>query len=117
MPTDLKIYKDLTGVLLGPVRERPALYLGEYKISKLPNFITGYSIGSHMTKNIDAQPDKYFEGPGFINWFFKKYNIADTSFWQTPFLEEAKGDEKKALDLFFDYLDEYSKCISADTKV
>jgi hypothetical protein len=115
MVTDLKIYKDLIGLLLGPVRERPALYLGEYKISALPNFITGYSLGRHLNKNTDAKPDKYFDEPGFIQWYFKKYNIADTSFWQTPFLEEAKGDEKIALDLFFKYLDEYSKSNSAET--
>lgn len=108
MPIDIKIYKDLLGVLLGPVRERPALYLGEYKISSLPNFITGYSLGRHVNKSNDAKPDRYDE-PGFIDWYFKAYKIENTSFWQTPFLKEAKGDEKKALDLFFKYLEEYSK--------
>lgn len=113
MPTDLIIYKDLIGLLLGPIRERPALFLGEYKISALPNFITGYSIGRHLNKSSNAKPDR-FDEPGFIDWYFKTYKIESKIFWHTPFLEEAKGDEKKALDLFFKYLEEYSKSYPID---
>jgi hypothetical protein len=115
MGTDIKTYKDLTGLLLGPIRERPAMYLGEYKISKLQNFILGYRMGQHMIKSPETSPDKYFEGPGFLQWHNKKYNVALSSSWETPFLQEAKGDEKKALDLFFKYLQEYSESNSADT--
>jgi len=111
MPTNLTDYKNLIGLLLGPIRERPALYLGEYKISNLFNFINGYGMGSLMTANRDTAVDKYFDNPGFIEWFFDKYKIERASFLRTPFLEEANGDEKKALDLFFNYLEEYSKTI------
>ncbi len=111
MPTDIKEYKNLIGLLLGPIRERPAMFLGENKISELPNFLLGYSMSSLMTKTSETHVDKYFNEPGFIDWYFNKYNITWTSFWQTPFLEEAKGDEKKALNLFFKYLEEYSKSI------
>ena len=45
---------------------------------------------------------------GFLEWFFKKYNVGQTSFWQTPFLDEADQDERKALELFFEYLEEYN---------
>ncbi len=115
MATNIKEYKDLIGLLLGPIRERPAMYLGEYKISKLPNFILGYSMGSLMTKNSDTPVDKYFDNPGFIDWFLTTRKIAFASYWHTLFLEEAKGDEKEALDLFFKYLEKYSKIIQADT--
>jgi len=109
MGTDLKEYRNLTGLLLGPIRERPGMYLGEPRISLLPNFILGYSMGFHMAKNIDEAMDEYFGETGFLEWFLKKYKIKQTSFWQTPFLDEANNDEKKALEIFFKYLDEYNR--------
>lgn len=109
MGTDFKEYKNLTGLLLGPIRQRPAMYLGEPKISLLPNFILGYHLGFYMAKNHDTVMDKYFGETGFLEWFFKKFNIGQTSFWMTPFLNEANQDERKALELFFKYLDEYNK--------
>ena len=86
------------------------MFLGEYKISKLQNFILGYSMGSFMARNSETPEDIYFENPGFYDWFLKTYKHSWTSFWITPFLEEADGDEKKALDLYFNYLEEYAKC-------
>jgi DNA gyrase/topoisomerase IV subunit B len=108
MGIDMKEYKNLTGILLGPIRQRPGMYLGEPKISLLPNFILGYSIGYHMAKNNDDAMDNYFGETGFLDWFFKKYTIEPTSLWRTPFLEEANQDEGKALELFFKYLDEFN---------
>jgi len=109
MGNDIKKYKNLTGLLLGPIRKRPGMYLGEPKISLLSNFIFGYQMGFYMAKNNDGAMDEYFGETGFLEWFFKKYNIRQTSFWRTPFLDEADQDEKKALELFFKYLEEYSK--------
>ena len=101
-------YQDLLSFLLGPLRERPGMYLGEPKISKLVNFISGYMICLGITNN----DDKYFDNPGFLSWLYKKYNLDMTSYWIDPFLKEANGDEKKALQLYFNYLEEYSKSIS-----
>ena len=41
----IKLPNSLTDILLDVVRERPAMYLGEAKISNLANFIIGYMIG------------------------------------------------------------------------
>ena len=109
METDFKEYKNLTGLLLGPIRQRPAMYLGEAKISLLSNFIFGYSMGFHMAKSSDNEIDDYFGEAGFLEWFFQKYNLEQTSFWETPFLNEANNDEKKALQLFFEYLEKYDQ--------
>lgn len=109
MGTDIKEFKNLTGLLLGPIRQRPGMYLGEPRISLLPNFILGYSMGFHMAKKHDTAMDEFFGETGFVEWFFKKYNIVQSSFWQTPFLDEANQDERKALELFFKYLEEYNK--------
>lgn len=102
-------YKNLVDFLLKVVRERPAMYLGEAKLSRLPNFITGYNIGYHIAAQND-EGDGYFDQQhGFLQWFYNKYNIEQTSFWETLFLSEAQGDDKQALLLFFKYLEEYQK--------
>jgi hypothetical protein len=113
MKHNIKEYKNLIGLLLGPVKERPALFISQAKISRLPNFITGYKIGNFMASDVNDTIDPYFENPGFINWFFEKYNI-ESPIMEKPFLDEANGDEKKALDLFFTYLEEYAKFINLD---
>ncbi len=107
MSKNLKDYKNLTGMLLGPIRERPVMYLGEPKISKLSNFIIGYQLGYLMAKKTNSHDDDYLGEFGFLEWFYKKYNIKVTSFWETPFLEKVKNNEEKALQLFFSYLEEY----------
>ena len=111
MPADIKIYKDLLGLLLGPIKERPGMFLGKPEISKLQTYIVGYDMGFQMTGRDPIIEDRYFN-PGFINWFYKKYKIRETSFWETPFLEQAKNDERIALELFFQYLEEYSKSLT-----
>ena len=101
-------YRDLTELLLGPIRERPGMYLGRNHISFLPNFIIGYMMAIHVTKPSEYK-DRYFDSPGFIKWFYDNYRKELTSFWHIEFLEEAKGDEQKALELYFNYLEKYSK--------
>lgn len=107
MTKDFKDYKNLTGILLGPVRERPGMYLSAPKISLLQTFIMAYSIGSYMASTEERVMDNYFEENGFISWFFQTSNIKPTSCWETPFLDEANQDEQKALELFFKYLEEF----------
>jgi hypothetical protein len=79
MPKNINDYKGLTEILLGPVRKRPGMYLGEAKISKFANFIIGYRIGYLVAKNDNELEDIYFGELGFIEWFYKKYNIDNTS--------------------------------------
>jgi hypothetical protein len=95
-------YKNLTELLLFVIRMRPHMFLREAKISNLVDFLNGYRFGN-------ALKDEYFGEDGFLEWFWKKYNIKYPSFWQTAFLDEANDDEKKALELYFGYLDEYYK--------
>lgn len=98
--------KNLTELLLGLIRTRPGMYLGENKISKLTNFISGYHFGFAIAGN---HTDPYFGKNGFLDWLEKKYNFKQSSSWEAPFLEEADRDESKALEIFFKYLEEYQK--------
>ncbi len=102
-----KLPNSLTDILLGVVRERPAMYLGEAKISNLSNFIIGYMIGWYAAKDSDENQDEYFSDNGFLEWFYINQNRKLDSSWQTPFLEKAKDDETKALVIFFEYLEKY----------
>ncbi|MDB5276183.1 MAG: hypothetical protein JWR61_1138 [Ferruginibacter sp.] len=97
-------YNNLTELLLTLIRERPGMYLGLAKISKLPNFILGYQFCSNISQN---EIDFYFGEKGFIEWYTSRYNPAQTSFWQDYFLAETGNDEHKALTLYFTRLEEY----------
>jgi len=86
------------------------MYLKEITISNLELFIYGFGVGFITGKNSTESDDYYFDDTkGFKNWFLKKKNITEVTFssWDHPFLQEVNGDQKKALDLYFDYLEEY----------
>ena len=102
-------YRNLTELLLGPIRKRPAMFLGDNKISSLSKFITGYSFGFDAAKTSDKEFDNYFGEFGFIEWFLREQNLQRTSFWETPFLDKAHSDEQKALQIYFDYLEKYNQ--------
>lgn len=109
MSRKIKEYENLIGLLLGPVRERPAMYLGEARLTMMPNFITGYEMGYQMTKSDNSSTEHYFESPGFLNWYFEKNTIGRlTNTWMNPFWDEANGDDFEALMIYFKHLEEYA---------
>lgn len=112
MEKSLKDYKDLTGLLLGPIQRMPALFLGKAKLSVLFQFIRAYDIGFSMAKDAEWVRDSFFnDDNGFFEWFLKRKGLESPNFstWDYPFLVEANNDEEKAWELFFKYLEEYSK--------
>jgi len=105
-------FKNLIELLLGPIRERPGMYLGQDKLSALVNFITGYGIGFDVGTDETSNYDPYFgndKEDGFLEWFRKKYKPKDASYWTNYFLVEANNDDRMALQVFFKYLEEFSK--------
>jgi len=97
-------YENLTELLLNEIRQRPGMFLGKNHISKLPNFIHGYHFSDSISQR---QPDFYFGNNGFLIWYKDKYKPTEMSFWHDYFLEEADNDDEKALDIFFERLEEY----------
>jgi hypothetical protein len=97
-------YNDLTSFLLNVVKPRPGLVLHEAKISNLSLFITGYMVGYGIA---GKKQDRYFGENGFIDWFCRKYNVDEPCYTMMPFLNIANDDEKKALEIYFGYLQEY----------
>ena len=95
----------LVEFLLTHVKKRPAMYLGEAKISRLATFLAAYNIGFHAASE---KLDHYFGENGFQEWYLKKYNLQRTSFWEAPFLDQTKNDEEDALKLYFENLELYN---------
>ncbi len=96
--------KNLIELLLFQIRKKPGMYLGEAKLYKLTNFITGYSMCCNFVYKIE---ESYFGDNGFLEWYYKTYNVVPDSSWESPFLNEANGDEAIALDIYFNYLEKY----------
>jgi len=97
-------YTNLTELLLNIVRQRPGMYLGTKQITKIENFILGYRFRDSLSHKVQ---DFYFGDSGFIEWYTKKYNLPQLSSWENYFLDEAKDDEVKALEIYFARLEEY----------
>jgi hypothetical protein len=93
--------------LLERMRERPAMYLEEKRISSLRTFLDGYHF-ARLEHNIPL-----LENPPFgvlHSWMANKFGWGKTSAgWNSILLTENKGDEAKALDQFFDLLPEFRK--------
>lgn len=95
-------YKNLSEFLLFVLKKRPGMFLTRAKISYLSIFLTGCMVANPK--------DRYFDQEeGFLNWFYKEKNYDEVffSYWTYPFLEEADGDEEKALLIYFTYLEKY----------
>lgn len=98
-------YNSLTELLLNIVRQRPGMYLGKNHISKLPNFIIGYQFSDRIS---GREPDYYFGENGFLEWYCNTYNQPRVNnSWLNYFLLEAKDDEAKALEIYFERLKDY----------
>ena len=114
MMNHTKDYKNLIGFLLGPIRERPGMYLGKNEISCLANIIIGYSIGHEMGKSAESSTDTTFVD--FLKWYENKNSLPRASYWKQYFLNEANQNETLALELFFRHLEEYNNEINAPNK-
>jgi uncharacterized protein (DUF433 family) len=91
--------------LIERIRPRPALYLGSRSISRLDSFLTGYRCALDDLK-VNGTPSFWY----FHDWVAMKLGAyASTAGWCHLLLESMDGDEDKALDRFFSYLDEFKQ--------
>lgn len=93
-----------TAFLLKTLQQRPGNYLKEPKLSALSTFLLGYSIGRTQPQDKD-----FFGEQGFIHWLLHKKGNPKVSFWEVVLMEEANNDEYRALELFFEYLEEFQQ--------
>lgn len=92
--------------LIDLIREKPGMYIGDPKISTMRAFLNGYELTSmiHNIKGLNVFPPFWY----FNEWAIHTYGWRQsTAGWANIILEENDRDEKKALSVFFDLLDEF----------
>lgn len=91
--------------LLEAIRKRPAMYLGRPSISLLEAYLHGYCAGmqSHGLTASEALPFAAFN-----SWVIARlYPCERNSLWGWLILRACDGNEERAFDRFFEFLDEY----------
>lgn len=81
---------------------RPAMYIGENRISSLRTFLDGYSLAL-STHEINKENNKKVIPFWFFHtWVAKYYNwYESTAGWNNIILKENSGNEERALETFF----------------
>jgi len=93
--------------LLAKIRARPAMYLGECSLIRLRAFVDGYSF---MANELGIEPRDQPNFSGFHDWVAAKFGWREsTAGWCNIILQECGGDDRKALESFFELIDEYRK--------
>ena len=90
---------------LDQIKPRPALYLGRLSISKLDSYINGYQAACSF-KGIEEQLTPRWAL--FHEFAKRKTNFYEsTGGWCYMILSHCEGDEERAIELFFEYFDEF----------
>jgi hypothetical protein len=88
--------------LLEAIRQRPVMYIETPSITCLRAFLDGYFFTISRNKIQDFR--------AFHNWVAMRLGYFEsTSGWANMLRESENGDEKKAFDKFFIFLDEFKK--------
>ena len=92
--------------LIALMKNRTGMYIGEYKISAMRSFIDGYHFfaSTHDIAIKEVFPQFWY----FHEWAMHKYDWGEsTAGWKNIILSENGNDEAKALDVFFEMIDEF----------
>jgi hypothetical protein len=100
--------KDLVDFLLTVLRPRPGMYLTAYNLSYLSIYLIGVETTCWQLDKSGAYIERFSGENGFVKWSWRKYGLGDRSDKLDHYLEFANGNEKQALDLFFDDLEIYN---------
>jgi len=99
--------KDLLDFLLTDLRPRPGMFLTAYNFSYLNIYLTGVEITCWQLDKSGEYLKRFSGEKGFLQWSRRKYNLAPRSSKLDHYLEFTNGNEKQALDLFFEDLEAY----------
>lgn len=99
-------HKEKTIDHLESIRKRPAMYIGKRSLSALYMFLNGYEFAM-LTHKVKAKP--FLKVPqAFHDWVaYRLHFDYSTSGWCNMILDRTK-DEEKALDLFWNFFDEFN---------
>ena len=89
------------------IRTRPGMYLGDHSLVRLRAFLDGCF---YMAERFDLGRGDGPDFGGLHDWVAKKYGwFESTAGWCDIILQECSGDESKALDQFFNLVEEYRR--------
>jgi hypothetical protein len=94
--------------LIEMIKRRPAMYIGDSKISTINTFLHGYCFATEIYKvecPAEFPPFWYFH-----EWAMDQYNwYESTAGWKNIILKENDNDEERSLQVFFQFIDEFKK--------
>ena len=94
--------------LIAQIRPRPAMYVGSHSLVRLRSFLDGCIF---MTDEYDIECCEQPPFGGFHDWVAKRFGwYESTAGWCNIIIQECGGDESKALDVFFELIDEFCRC-------
>ena len=90
--------------LIGNIRKRPVMYLGELSIGKLRTFLAGYSFARRQMKIPPTQQEKLFST--FQLWIEQRFGMSSPQHWDRIIFEFSENEED-AIRQFFTLFDEF----------
>ncbi|MGB3694157.1 MAG: hypothetical protein WA999_15670 [Spirulinaceae cyanobacterium] len=98
---------------LKEIQKRPPLYLGGRSIFRLESFLYGYFYVKKKMGLPTTEGEKDFEE--FHDWLQERLRVKTNKSWSSILLFRS-SDESKALDLFFELLEEFKQRKDVDEK-
>jgi hypothetical protein len=92
--------------LIGNIKKRPAMYLGEPSVTHLGVFLSGYSFARRQLGIPQTEQEQLFSE--FQGWIQRKFKVSSSQSWEKILLFFAQ-DEASALEQFFALFDEFSQ--------
>ncbi|MFB2969001.1 hypothetical protein ACE1CD_08510 [Aerosakkonema sp. BLCC-F183] len=90
--------------LIEKIKKAPSMYLGRRSIICLQAFLSGYSVAKYELGEQPTKQERDFMQ--FPEWIRKKFSVDSSQSWANIILFYSE-DESKALDKFFELLDEF----------
>jgi hypothetical protein len=92
---------------LALIRPRPAIYLGRCSLQALRSFLDGcFHMALEHGIECSGQPDF----SGLHDWVARRFGwSASTAGWCNIIIQECGGDDGKALERFFELVEEYRR--------
>jgi hypothetical protein len=89
------------------IRPRPAMYIGEHSLPCLCSFLYGCL---YLAYQQAIETNEHPEFQGFHDWIAARFGWSEsTSGWCNIIIQECGGDQRKAMDRFFDLVEEYQR--------
>ena len=91
-------------ILIEKIKKAPSMYLGRRSIICLQAFLSGYSVAKYELGEQPTKQERDFMQ--FPEWIRQKFSVDTSQSWANVILFYSE-DESKALDKFFELLDEF----------